>query len=105
MKQYKILYQLKGRQILESFDPWTELTKEAVILWDERLNGPLPAAEDHTIVDVIDGQLVENSEKKAAKEAEKAAEDSKKATFDAAWAKVENDTATVADLRKVIRHF
>ena len=111
----KILFNLKGNQQLVEVGAGGGVTSEATVVWDERKDGPLPGDAPVGYAERgIDGSgkpvLAQNPAMKADYDAkvqarlDKEVSDAQdKAAFQALKLKVKEDTATAADVRRMLK--
>jgi len=96
-----VVLKTDGTQVVIEGAPVFEETER--VIWDEKIHGPLPAADDYSIVareeyeqkGVPQFRLVVDSEKKKSV--------SKKALL-VLKAKIDNETATAAEVRKALKY-
>ena len=113
-EMFKILFNLKGTQRLSEVEMSGGVTADAVVVWDERKDGPIPRGAPigyaERVVRSGIPALVENSELKSAKAvkdqelAAKAAQlTMDKEELAALAAKVKAETATPEEVRRVLK--
>jgi hypothetical protein len=106
---HKVLYNVNGSQELVNLSPSGSVSPIAEILWDESIHGPLPSLPGpvgilEAFIDT-DGlrKIRKSSSLESAKTAADAQKQSERDAIAALKAKVNDDTATLQDLRRLIK--
>lgn len=108
----KVIFQTpEGMQYCTELGPGGALGPALKVIWEEKVDGPLPAMADYEVVSKSGKTLVVDQAKVDAKKlrlqaakAVKDAEDAEKAAFLLLKSKINDDTATAADLRSALKY-
>lgn len=105
-----ILFLINGNQYLHKIAPSGSITKDAQIIWDSRVDGPIPVVEDYEIVSRSGNQLVIDPVKQQAKldkialeQIKKNQEAAIKEELASLRVKLEAETLTAAETRRLLK--